>query len=154
MKQQFEIKIPKPCSAEWTNMTPNKNGKHCDSCNKTVIDFTKMSDNEIVSYFTANSSRKTCGYFYKGQLKVKKNTLQSYLYNSYCDSYAQIQNKTRRLFILFILGIALTVVGCQTPTLEELNERKETLIGDSTAIPIIDTTKMDTSKFDTIKNGL
>lgn len=148
MKEQFEISIPNPCQADWNKMTPNVIGKHCDSCNKTVVDFTKMSGSEIKSYFSNNSDNKTCGHFYKGQLKNSKNRLQSYFYNLYCDAYFQIKPKVTRVIVLFVLSSMLTIVGCNTPTQGEIIEIHERLTGDSIAMPI------DKAKIDTIKNGL
>ena len=69
MKKQKSIKlvIPKPCSESWNNMSPNANGRHCNSCEKTVIDFSKLSDSEIFQVLTENSF-KVCGKFSAYQL--------------------------------------------------------------------------------------
>lgn len=60
------ISIPEPCSQQWQVMTPVGGGRHCESCCKTVIDFTKMTDSEIINYFATKSN--TCGRFTSDQL--------------------------------------------------------------------------------------
>ncbi len=41
------LKISKPCSENWKNMSPSESGNFCDVCAKTVVDFTKLSQLEI-----------------------------------------------------------------------------------------------------------
>jgi len=48
-------------------MTPNDKGRFCQSCQKTVVDFTQMSDRQILEYMT-RASTNTCGHFYPDQL--------------------------------------------------------------------------------------
>jgi hypothetical protein len=48
-------------------MTPNERGRHCDSCNKTVIDFTLYSDKELIEFFKKVSGR-VCGHMPTYQL--------------------------------------------------------------------------------------
>jgi CarboxypepD_reg-like domain len=71
-KKQLTISIPIPCTEDWNNMTPNQSGKFCASCQKTVVDFSRMSDAEIFNYF-ANFSGDTCGRFTEKQLTAPLN---------------------------------------------------------------------------------
>jgi hypothetical protein len=48
-------------------MTPNEQGRHCMSCQKTVIDFSLMSDQEVLHYIS-NASSQICGRFDNRQL--------------------------------------------------------------------------------------
>ena len=66
-----QISIPKPCHEDWNAMNPNNEGKFCNSCSKTVVDFTKMSKEEIHTYFKLKSTGNTCGHFYASQLNEK-----------------------------------------------------------------------------------
>ncbi len=68
MKTHFNISIPKPCHEDWSKMTPNENGKFCNACAKTVVDFTKKSVTEIQDFLIENRHQKVCGHFYKTQL--------------------------------------------------------------------------------------
>ena len=40
-------------------MTATESGRHCQSCCKTVVDFTRMSNDEIIGYLSANHN--VCG---------------------------------------------------------------------------------------------
>ncbi len=68
LKKKIHISIPKPCHENWSAMTPNEKGKFCNSCAKTVVDFTKKSVVEIQDFFIDNRHKKVCGHFYKTQL--------------------------------------------------------------------------------------
>ena len=56
----MKISIPEPCHEDWTAMTPRERGRHCASCAKTVVDFTAMTDAEVVGYLRG-ASGETCG---------------------------------------------------------------------------------------------
>jgi hypothetical protein len=55
------IKIPNLCNEDWSNMSPNDNGRFCDTCKLTVVDFTKMGDDQIKNYLLNNGH--VCGRF-------------------------------------------------------------------------------------------
>ena len=68
MNSKSKITIPKPCHENWNAMTPKDKGKFCNSCSKTVVDFTKKSPSEIKEYLIEHKSERVCGHFYKKQL--------------------------------------------------------------------------------------
>ncbi|HZY78189.1 MAG TPA: carboxypeptidase-like regulatory domain-containing protein [Cyclobacteriaceae bacterium] len=67
MKSSFSLSVPEPCSRKWENFVPKGNGGFCSSCSKVVVDFTKMSDAELIRYFSKRPSN-TCGRFRPDQL--------------------------------------------------------------------------------------
>ncbi|MEX6626085.1 carboxypeptidase-like regulatory domain-containing protein [Tenacibaculum salmonis] len=67
MKNKFKLEINTPCSEKFNEFKPTKLGGFCNSCDKEVIDFTKMTTQEI-SYYFKNNSKNTCGQFNKRQL--------------------------------------------------------------------------------------
>ena len=48
-------------------MTPDGNGRHCDSCGKTVIDFSKFTDRELIEFWK-KAKGKLCGRFSEYQV--------------------------------------------------------------------------------------
>ena len=48
MKRKATISIPEPCDQKWSNMTPNLNGRHCDKCDVTLLDFSILTDAQII----------------------------------------------------------------------------------------------------------
>ena len=78
----MKIQIPKPCSEDIQKMTPVERGVFCGACQKTVIDFSSMSDTEIIEYFKKAAKQKTCGIFSETQLnrnlKPKKTETKRY----------------------------------------------------------------------------
>jgi hypothetical protein len=67
MATPVHLNIPEPCHENWQQMTPNEQGRHCMSCQKTVVDFTLMSDQEVLDYISRASS-SVCGRFNNHQL--------------------------------------------------------------------------------------
>jgi hypothetical protein len=65
------ISIENPCHEDWNRMTPETQGRFCNSCEKIVIDFSEMSDSEILQFFNKPKTEKICGRFKSEQLKQK-----------------------------------------------------------------------------------
>jgi hypothetical protein len=68
MKNYYSISIPKPCQENWNDMIPEEKGRFCDSCSKTVIDFTKLNTYQIQEFINENKSNRICGHFKQSQL--------------------------------------------------------------------------------------
>ena len=66
--------IPNPCHENWDSMTPQSGGRHCKECDKTVKDFTGLTNDEISTYLTEHAGEKICGRFSSDQLKNQRIT--------------------------------------------------------------------------------
>lgn len=64
--KKYTVSIPAPCKASMQNMTPVIGGKFCSSCQKQVVDFTNMTDQQMVDYFKRHDH--VCGSFLPSQL--------------------------------------------------------------------------------------
>lgn len=71
MKKAFSISVKEPCSENFINFKKTKSGGYCNSCQKEVIDFTRLSNLEITKRFE-NDYGKTCGRFKTSQLRTYK----------------------------------------------------------------------------------
>ncbi len=70
---KISISVPKPCHENWNAMTPAADpttgiaGRHCDSCQHTVMDLTRVSDAQLIDLFRKDAMPK-CARFSQGQL--------------------------------------------------------------------------------------
>jgi hypothetical protein len=62
------ITIPKPCSESWEGMAAVDKGRFCASCQKAVVDYSILTDDEIIARLKALKSEPSCGRFHKSQL--------------------------------------------------------------------------------------
>ncbi len=67
--QQLQLSIPEPCHQSWHEMTPTQQGRFCNACAKEVVDFSIMSDSEVLNYFSSLKNEKICGRAYPDQLE-------------------------------------------------------------------------------------
>jgi CarboxypepD_reg-like domain/Secretion system C-terminal sorting domain len=68
MNKKITLSIPEPCHENWDSMTASQQGRFCGSCQKNVIDFTAMSDDELFTFFTQKSQGSICGRLHANQL--------------------------------------------------------------------------------------
>ncbi|PUZ28098.1 hypothetical protein DCC81_01035 [Chitinophaga parva] len=62
----MQLMIPTPCHEDWAAMTPQEQGRFCNNCQKTVTDFTGMTDAEVLVALAQSGGG--CGRFRAGQL--------------------------------------------------------------------------------------
>ena len=103
-KPNYIIKVKNPCQEDWDEMTQNDKGKHCVVCAKTVVDFSKLSDNQVIKVIE-NSKGKVCGHFNKTQLN--RTVTQT--------------NEQKNPFLYQILAGALLLSSCDTDIKEKAN---------------------------------
>jgi hypothetical protein len=65
--KKFSLTVSEPCHENWDAMTAVAKGRHCASCQKTVVDFTTMTDSQIAGFFK-QAPLNVCGRFYNNQL--------------------------------------------------------------------------------------
>ena len=62
------ISIPQPCAQPWAAMSPTAAGRHCAACATEVMDFTHMSDAEILGFMARQGGRPVCALAHSAQL--------------------------------------------------------------------------------------
>lgn len=68
MGKRLQLTIDEPCHEDWDQMTPSEQGHFCSSCQKHVIDFSTMSDTQLVAFFKKPPQGSVCGRFFSDQL--------------------------------------------------------------------------------------
>ena len=64
--KSIHIAIPSPCHESWDKMDKTERGAFCHSCQKEVIDFSAMTDREVIEYLSKN--KLGCSRFRADQL--------------------------------------------------------------------------------------
>jgi hypothetical protein len=95
------IAIEKPCDQSWQQMTVESNGRYCGHCCKTVVDFTRMSNEEIIQYLSAGEH--VCGRF------------ENYQFNS-LNNYLAIKNERHSSWKGLLAGLSLMLALPSTKT--------------------------------------
>jgi hypothetical protein len=144
---QQQITINNPCNENWDAMIPNSQGKHCNQCSKTVIDFTAWHQNDIFNYLNKNANNKICGRFTQTQLEEKLPTAEQFVKQI---SYFRIDD-IKKVAAIFLFVFALAGTSCnehstngaieitQIDTTKQETINTVNLLGDTTLAPIIDT---------------
>lgn len=66
--KQIQLTIPKPCHQDFDAMPRTAQGMHCGLCERDIIDFTSMSDDDLRAFLLDSNFKLTCGVFRNDQL--------------------------------------------------------------------------------------
>ena len=110
--QDFKVSIPKPCHEDWNQMTPNQQGRHCNVCVKTVVDFTNMEPKEIKSFFEEKKGEKVCGHFRTNQVERTIPKFYQKLIEFERKIEKSISSPLFRRLALFGVGAIIIISGC------------------------------------------
>jgi len=106
MKTHYSISIPKPCHENWSEMTPNDKGRFCQSCSKTVVDFTTMKTDDVQTFIHQNKGQHICGHMRQSQL----DTINLQISESVFEQTLSFH----RLFLLALLfAMGTSLLSCQ-----------------------------------------
>lgn len=72
--KRYLLSIDKPCEKEWNSMSQSDVGRFCSHCSKSVVDFTQLTDSQVIKILDQNSG-KLCGRLTQEQLN---RTIQIY----------------------------------------------------------------------------
>lgn len=64
----IKISLTSPCHENLSGMTITERGRFCSSCQKDVIDFSSLSDQEVLAILHGLKGQSSCGMFASGQL--------------------------------------------------------------------------------------
>lgn len=109
----MQVKIVSPCPQDFTHIKIAMLSRQCDLCNKPVIDFTKMSREEIITYLLEHSDEKVCGRMNRPQVDIHHDDLPVII-------ETLKKQGGNRSFLLLAL-ICMSLVSCSTPEPAENN---------------------------------
>jgi hypothetical protein len=132
----MKFSIPEPCHEDWTKMTPTQQGAFCGNCQKNVVDFTKLTDTEVLQYLNNNRHKQVCGKIDNTQLQRLNLTIDEAII------YTNIRTWKKYLAILIIcFGVMMTscdhkkeedhyvgMMMAKTTTISYVNEKDSTPI--------------------------
>lgn len=149
MKTNFSISIPKPCHEDWSKMSPNEKGRFCQSCSKSVIDFTDMPQQTIEQYLNNNGDKRICGRFKMSQLDQIRIEIPQHIFQKQMSFH-----KFFLLALLIAMGTSLLSCSDENGNTKKIDTVKiiSTLESKSLQIPEIKSSKIiiDSSKTLTI----
>ena len=109
----MQVKIVSPCPQDFTHIKIAMLSRQCDLCNKPVIDFTKMSREEIITYLLEHSDENVCGRMNRPQVDIHHNDLPVII-------ETLKKQGGNRSFLLLAL-ITMSLVSCSSPEPAESN---------------------------------
>ena len=66
----LHLSLPQPCAESWDAMPLAGPGRHCAACHCTVVDFSRMSQADVLTYLAQAGSQRVCGAFRPDQVQV------------------------------------------------------------------------------------
>lgn len=99
MPTLLKLSLDNPCSENWDAMNAVATGRFCQSCQKTVTDFSQFSDSELMDFFKKRNYQPLCGRIQKHRVNKIYAEIPSTLF------------KSRAPFWKKFLAICLVVFG-------------------------------------------
>ena len=109
--ENSNIIVTSPCNKDWSKMSMTENGRYCNSCSKTVIDFSSWEIEDIKNYLN-NTNRNVCGHFKSLQVEVKRPRHHQFLLDIYSKTENRIKTSYIKSFTLSFIMLCLFLVGC------------------------------------------
>jgi len=131
----LKISIPKPCHEDWEAMTPNTQGRHCNSCVKTVVDFTGMSDEEVKYFFLHKKEDKVCGRFKAEQVQRITIQLPDNIFIMPIPFWKKFLAASLLVFSTTLFSCDTRLTGDVSTTQEQTSVPNETIVGKLVAPP-------------------
>ena len=113
--ENSKIIISNPCNKDWSKMSSTENGRHCISCNKTVIDFSNWEMEEIKNYLK-DTDKNVCGSFKSLQVIVERPRHHQFLVNAYFQTKKTYKSPYLKSFLLCSILLCMFIVGCNNPS--------------------------------------
>ncbi|NVK27437.1 MAG: energy transducer TonB [Flavobacteriia bacterium] len=98
--------ITNPCHEDWNKMKIGLISRHCDFCQKSVMDFTQMRRDQIIEYLLSHTDERVCGHIYPHQFDFKEEEILVAV-----KKYVRKNPKTNLAFYVLAIG-AMMAASC------------------------------------------
>ena len=129
----MKLAINEPCHEDWNNMKIGLISRHCDSCDKSVMDFTKMTRAEIITYILSNPNESVCGRMTRDQFDFRHEDIPILVKTLERKSIVQ------PFLILALVSLSLSAVAQDTGNIQTPPPVHSNIMGKVRAVPNNDT---------------
>lgn len=109
-----KVRIPEPCHMTWKEMDKieNSTSRHCKECSVDLVDFTTMSEDEIIAYLSTRKTEKVCVRMYAADTLEDASRSQKTLLHWHKKIKSSHINRHIKAAVLVVLGsVLLTACG-------------------------------------------
>lgn len=125
MNKLSKFEISNPCSENWDAMATCESGRHCDKCEKVVVDFQPFKISRIHEYYNQHKEEDICGRFHKYQLEGHYNRYEEFFLSLYCSASRKIKKGLVRKTTLVLLTCCIALSGCNDKSGKPVKTFKE-----------------------------
>lgn len=137
----MHIEIKEPCPVSWDSLKIGVRERHCQQCEKAVVDFTQMDRLAIITYLIEHSDKSVCGRINPQLVDVHVSDLPFIV--------ESLRKKSNNASFGILAALCLSLVACQETTISHPEQHKQTItkhVTTSTAIIKPSQKKTDSTK--------
>jgi TonB family protein len=102
----MKIEIKEPCDANWDQMKIGLISRHCEACQKDVMDFTQKSRAEIILYLLSKRDQNVCGRMNASQFDFHHDDIPILI-----EAFKTNKTSTNTSFLILTL-VCLSLASC------------------------------------------
>jgi hypothetical protein len=90
----------------------NSKNRHCSECQIDIIDFTQMTDDEIIEYLAKHKEEKVCARMYAPNNNSRYSKAQTIILSWHEHIKSNVRNRHFKTVVLGVLGFMLFTSAC------------------------------------------
>lgn len=129
--EKQKISIQQPCYMKWKYLEKIQNSKNrrCGKCAIDIVDFTHMSNEEIIAYISERKTEKVCAKMYSEKNLSK---IQGQVLNWHENVKSNFKNRYFKSIALIFVGLIMFTTGCVEAVGEPAPPCRDELVPDTT----------------------
>lgn len=112
----MKVQITTPCSEDWNKMKIGLISRHCEKCEKSVMDFTKMDRSEIIVYLLEHPNENVCGRMNREQFDFHHEDIPVLI--------DVLRKKGGNVSFLIMALVCLSLVSCKEEVMGEMKVKE------------------------------